>query len=119
MRDKRQLVCPILPFFAPAVQQAAWMLVKALSAKPESYFTDANLLQPRQSVADNAELLKSTFAGLFIQDMDGNPSFPTVKNVTETTGIFDRALQRILDDGMDPETSLKQANDELTAFLKQ
>ncbi len=101
------------------VQQAAWMLVKALSAKPESYFTDANLLQPRKSVADNADLLKSTFAGLFIQDMNGNPSFPTVKNVTETTGIFDRALQRVLDEGTDPEVSLKQANDELTAFLKQ
>lgn len=102
----------------PALQQAAWMLAAALSDKPERYFSEANLLQPRTSVADNTELLNSTFAGLFIQDMSGNPSFPTVRNVTETTGIFDRALQRVLNEGMDPQESLNQANDELTVFLK-
>jgi multiple sugar transport system substrate-binding protein len=103
----------------PEVQQAAWRLAAALSSQPERYFTDTNLLQPRKSVAENTDLLNSSFAGLFIQDMKGSPSFPTVRNVTETTGIFDRALQRVLNEGMDPKESLDQANDELTAFLKE
>lgn len=103
----------------PAVQEAAWMLVNALSGAPERYFSEANLLQPRKSLAENTGLLDSTFAGLFIRDMNGNPSFPTVSNVIETTGIFDRALQRVLNEGMDPQESLNQANEELTAFLSQ
>ena len=104
---------------APEVQKAAWMLAGALTNQPEQYFSKALLLQPRLSLVKNTDLLKDSFASMFITDMAGNPSLPAWKNLGELTGILNRALERIVSEGADVQASLDTANDELTVLLTQ
>lgn len=104
---------------SPEVQAAAWKLAGALTNQPEKYFSEALLLQPRKSLVENADLLKDSFASMFITDMAGNPSLPAWENLGELTGILNRALERILTEGADVQESLNTANDELTALLTQ
>jgi hypothetical protein len=95
------------------------MLAGALTNQPEQYFSKALLLQPRISLVKNADILKDSFASMFITDMAGNPSLPAWKNLGELTGILNRALERIVSEGADVQASLNTANDELTVLLTQ
>jgi multiple sugar transport system substrate-binding protein len=104
---------------APEVQAAAWKLANALIGQPERYFSEALLLQPRMSLIENQELMDSSFASMFIRDMENSPSLPALKNFGELPPILDRALQRILSEGVDVQESLNTANDEFTALLQQ
>lgn len=104
---------------APEVQAAAWKLANALISQPERYFSEALLLQPRMTLVENEEVMDSSFASMFIRDMENSPSLPALKNFGELPPILDRALQRILDEGVDVQESLNIANDEFTALLQQ
>ena len=103
----------------PEVQEAAWMLAFELTSYPERYMTEALLMQPRMALIENEEVMGNTFATMFIQDMVGNPFFPLVEGGAEITPIFNRALERVLLEGMDPQESLDMANEELQALLDQ
>src|SRR6185503_12201308 len=63
---------------SPEVQSAAWKLAGALSSQPERYLNEALLLQPKTSIAENKELMDSSFAALFISDMAGSPYTPVI-----------------------------------------
>jgi multiple sugar transport system substrate-binding protein len=104
---------------SPEVQKAAWMLAGKLTNYPDRYFSEALLLQPRLSLVNNKDLMAGSFASMFIQDMQGNPQLPALKNFGELPGIMQRALQSMLSDGVDPQEALNKANDELTALLKK
>jgi len=101
------------------VQTAAWKLAAALSGQPERYLTDAQLLQPRKSLVENTDLMKTVFAAPFVADMKGNPWTPIIKNGGELPGILNRSMDRVLLEGADPQESLNTANDEITALFKQ
>ena len=101
----------------PEVQQAAWALAFELTSHPERYMTEALLMQPRKALVENEEVMNNTFAAMFIQDMVGNPFFPLVEGGAEVTPIFNRALERVLLQGMEPQESLDLANEELQALL--
>jgi len=103
----------------PAVQEAAWMLANELTSHPERYMKEALLMQPRLALIENEEVMNNTFASMFIQDMVGNPFFPLIENGAEVTPIFNRALERVLLEGMDPQESLNLANEELQALLEE
>jgi multiple sugar transport system substrate-binding protein len=99
----------------PAVQEAAWALAGALTNAPERYVLEANLLQPRTTVLENEDV-QGSFTGPFIEDMSG-PYLPIIGDVTETTLIFYRAMDRVLYEDVDPLESLQIANDELNDIL--
>lgn len=101
----------------PEVQEAAWKLANALTTQPERYLSEALLLQPAVAVVENEELMSSSFAALFIADMEGNPFLPSGPGTAELTPILDRALERVLLEGMDVQESLNIANDEITASI--
>ncbi len=103
---------------SPEVQEAAWNLAAALTSHPERYFSEALLLQPKLSLTQDEALMESSFASVFIRDMANSPSLPALKNFGELPGIFNRALERILLEGMDVRESLTIANDALTELLK-
>ena len=100
------------------VQAAAWKLAGALSSQPDRYLTDAQLLQPRKSLVENTDLMKTVFAAPFVADMNGNPWTPIITNGGELPGILNRSMDRVLLEGVDPLASLNTANDEITALFK-
>jgi multiple sugar transport system substrate-binding protein len=102
---------------SPEKQAAAWKLANALISQPERYFQEALLLQPRMSLVENQEVMDSSFASMFIRDMENSPSLPALENFGELPAIMDRAIQRILDEGVDVQESLNIANEEFTALL--
>jgi multiple sugar transport system substrate-binding protein len=104
---------------SPEVQAASWKLASALTSQPERYLNEALLLQPKVSIAENEELMQSSFAALFISDMAGSPYTPVITNGGELPGILNRSMERVLLEGMDPEESLTIANDEVTALFTQ
>lgn len=101
----------------PEEQEAAQKLAHFMSGFPERYLTEALLLQTRTSLVENAEVMGSSFASLFIEDMAGAPSLPVVTNGFEASGIFRRALASILYEGADPAAALATADEEFTAVI--
>lgn len=104
---------------SPEVQEACWKLAGYLTSTEaaERYLTDVQTLLPRVDLAENTEFLEGQFIQTFLDDMAGNPFLPAVSGGGELPGIMNRALERVLLEGMDAQESLNIANDEINAFL--
>ena len=99
---------------SPEEQAAAWKLIAFLDSKPVEYFREAGLMQPRKELETSGVLDEVPFARVFWNDMKGTPPDKLTGEMWE---VVMRAIQRVTQDTVDPQTSLDQAKRELDEIL--
>lgn len=104
----------------PAAQKiAAWDFVRFMLAKPDEWLSKAAFVQPVKGVNETAVAKNFPFFDVHMKDVATASWYIRSEYTNEIGQAVGRAIERTAYDGMDPKTSLDQAQAEVDKVLKK
>ena len=97
--------------------KAAWKLVSFLASHPARWLSDVGFIQPRKGWSDSPEAQAFPFIEVWLSEMNNSWFGDRSIHLSEILTSLRMAIERSIMDGVDPQTSLDQAKQEIDRLL--
>ena len=98
-------------------KMVAWDFIRFMLAKPDEWLEKASFIQPRAGLLETAAAKNFPYIDVHLKDVETATWYVRSVNTNELVEIIGRAIERTIFQGVSPEKSLKQANDEADKIL--
>lgn len=97
--------------------EASWKFVNFLASHPEQWLTNVGFIHPRKGWADSAEARDFPFIDVWLAEMNNSWFGDRTIHLSEILSSLRMAIERSIMDGVDPQTSLDQAKQEIDRLM--
>lgn len=98
--------------------EAAWKFVNFLASHPERWLIDVSFVQPRKGWSDSPKAQEFPFLNVWLDEMENAWFGDRTSKWSEISSSVRMAIERSIMNGVEPQTSLDQAKQEIDAILK-
>jgi len=98
-------------------KKVAWDFVRFMLAKPEEWLQKASFIQPRAGLLETKTAKEFPYIDVHLGDVESGSWYVRSVHTNELVQIVGRAVERMIFQGVAPEESLKQADDEAEKIL--
>jgi multiple sugar transport system substrate-binding protein len=98
-------------------KMVAWDFVRYMLAKPEEWLQKASFIQPRVGLLETETAKAFPYIDVHLGDVESGSWYVRSVHTNELVQIVGRAVERVIFQGVEPEESLKQADDEAEKIL--
>jgi len=97
----------------------AWDFIRYMLSNPEEWLQKASFIQPRVGILETETAQNFPFMDVHLKDVETASWYLRSVYTNEIVQIVGRAIERVIFEGADPQTSLDQAQEECTNALAQ
>jgi len=97
----------------------AWDFVRFMLSNPEEWLQKASFIQPRAGLLETETAKTFPFVDVHLKDVETGSWYLRSVHTNEIVQIVGRAIERTIFQGVDPQTSLDQAQEECTQVVSQ
>jgi|GEM_PF-879876 len=98
-------------------KMVAWDFVRFMLSNPEEWLQKASFIQPRVGLLETETAKNFPFIDVHLKDVETATWYLRSVYTNEVVQIVGRAIERTIFQGVDPKTSLDQAQEECTSML--
>lgn len=98
-------------------KKVAWDFVRFMLAKPEEWLQKASFIQPRSGLLDTDTAKNFPYIQVHLNDVATGNWYVRSAHTNELVDITGRAIERVIFQGVNPQASLDQANQEANKIL--
>ncbi len=98
-------------------KKVAWDFVRFLLAKPQEWLGEASFIQPRAGLLETAAAKNFPYIDVHMRDIETASWYVRSVHTNELVDIVGRAVERMIFNGIDPQVSLNQADEEAEKIL--
>ena len=98
-------------------KMVAWDFIRFMLAKPDEWLKKASFIQPRAGLLETEAAKNFPYIDVHLKDVESASWYVRSVNTNELVEIIGRAIERTIFQGVPPEKSLQQADDEAERIL--
>lgn len=98
-------------------KMVAWDIIRFMLKNPEEWLQKATFIQPRVGLLETETAKTFPFLDVHMRDVETATWYLRSVHTNEIVQIVGRAVQRVIFQGIDPQASLDQAQEECTSLV--
>lgn len=98
-------------------KMVAWDFIRFMLSNPEEWLQKASFIQPRVGLLESETAQSFPYIDVHLKDVETGTWYLRSVYTNEVVQIVGRAIERTIFQGVDPQTSLDQAQEECTSML--